>query len=56
MSEPPPIPTEMPRVRQCGRCRETFPADATADAIVLQEWWACPSCRDALFGAAGRRS
>lgn len=34
--------------RQCGRCRQFFPADRTSTPV---SWWACPPCRLALFGA-----
>lgn len=36
--------------RQCGRCREMFPGDATLHPTALPEWWLCPPCRLALLG------
>jgi hypothetical protein len=40
-------------LRQCGRCRKSFPADPTLHAVALREWWLCPSCHDTLLGPAG---
>lgn len=40
--------------RICGRCRGTFPADPTADPVVMAEWWACDPCRLALLGVGPR--
>jgi hypothetical protein len=37
--------------RQCGRCRGFFAAEPGFDALVPQDWWACPPCRAALFPA-----
>ena len=54
MSETTSTTNEVPRLRQCGRCRETFPEDATADPVALQDWWLCPPCRESLLGATGR--
>lgn len=35
--------------RQCGRCRGFFASETPLDPRALREWWACPTCRDALF-------
>ena len=43
-------------VRQCGRCRQTFPGDPTLHPVALPEWWLCPRCREALLGRAGTSS
>jgi hypothetical protein len=36
--------------RQCGRCRGMFPGDPTLPGGLDTGWWACPPCRDLLFG------
>jgi hypothetical protein len=36
--------------RQCGRCREFFPAATAADAAEQPNWWVCPACRTKFFG------
>jgi hypothetical protein len=51
MPEPVRTSDETVAGRQCGRCRKSFPGDATAHPTALQEWWLCPSCREALLGA-----
>jgi hypothetical protein len=43
---------ELPRLRQCGRCRQSFPGDPTLHAVALPEWWLCPPCHAALFSPA----
>jgi hypothetical protein len=43
----PPIP------RTCGRCRGEFPGDGDAPQGLDTGWWACPTCRDRLFGSGG---
>lgn len=40
----PPLP------RQCGRCRSMFPGDRSLGPPDTSKWWACPPCRNALFG------
>jgi hypothetical protein len=47
---------ERPHVRQCGRCRQSFPGDPTLHPVALPEWWLCPPCREALLGQAGPSS
>ena len=42
-------------VRQCGRCRESFPGDPTLHPVAKPDWWLCPPCREALFGHAESR-
>lgn len=42
--------TEPAPVRQCGRCRQYFPADPLSDPTVLQDWWLCEPCHNSLFG------
>ena len=42
-----------PQVRQCGRCRGSFPADTGLHPVALPEWWLCPPCREALLGQSG---
>lgn len=42
--------------RQCGRCRRWFPGDTMLHPVARAEWWACPTCRDALFGARTSRT
>lgn len=49
-----PEPYGPPRPRTCGRCREQSPGDVTLLESALHEWWACPSCRDRLFGGGAR--
>ena len=44
---------ERSRLRQCGRCRQSFPADSGLHPVALAEWWLCPPCREALLGEAG---
>jgi hypothetical protein len=45
---------EPPKLRQCGRCRQSFPADPTLPATAQSEWWLCPVCHDTLLGPTGR--
>lgn len=52
----PPDPVGLPPDRQCGRCRDCFPGDATLHPTALAEWWVCASCRLALFGAPTTRA
>jgi len=42
-----------PTVRQCGRCRNSFPPDPTLPFSARRDWWLCPPCYDALLGTAG---
>jgi hypothetical protein len=44
---------QAPELRQCGRCRQSFPTDPTLHAVALREWWLCPPCHDTLLGPAG---
>ena len=44
-------PVWAPRDRQCARCRQFFPADPAPETAALEEWWACPPCRESLLGA-----
>ena len=39
-----------PTVRQCGRCRDSFPLDPTLPVSARLDWWLCPPCHDALLG------
>jgi hypothetical protein len=41
---------EPSKLRQCGRCRQTFAGDPALHATALPEWWLCPPCHAALFG------
>jgi hypothetical protein len=41
-------PSEQMPTRQCGRCRQFFPVDASATPQA--KWWACPTCHRRLFG------
>jgi hypothetical protein len=41
-------PSEKAATRQCGRCRQYFPADPPASP--QPKWWACTPCRHKLFG------
>jgi hypothetical protein len=43
---------ERSRLRQCGRCRRSFPADPALHPVAIAEWWLCPPCREALLGHA----
>ena len=52
MSEPLRSGEELLDVRQCGRCRGSFPTDATLHPTALPEWWLCPTCREVLLGAS----
>jgi hypothetical protein len=36
--------------RQCGRCRKFFDGDPALHPIAIPEWWACPPCREVMFG------
>lgn len=36
--------------RLCGRCRRTFPGDATLAMGLDTGWWACPDCHAHLVG------
>ena len=53
------MPTNEPAVhdkaelaeRQCGRCRKLFPGDPALHPPAIPEWWACPACREIMFGA-----
>ncbi len=40
-------------LRQCGRCRQSFPGDPDLHRVALPEWWLCPPCREALLGKPG---
>lgn len=46
------VPSPEPATRQCGRCRQHFPAEPDMHPMALREWWACESCHDVLFGKA----
>jgi hypothetical protein len=46
----PPIGAD-PAPRRCGRCRQLFEGDPTANPDAVPEWWLCPPCRTALLGA-----
>jgi len=41
--------------RRCGRCRGLFDGDPMLHPSARPDWWLCPPCRTALFGAARRR-
>jgi len=53
-ADAPPIGDGQP-TRRCGRCLAQFPADPDAEPIVIQEFWMCPTCREALLGKSNRR-
>lgn len=36
--------------RQCGRCRQLFPGDASLNPATIQDWWICGPCHDNLMG------
>ena len=42
--------------RQCGRCREFFDGDPALNPTAIPEWWACPACREIMFGDRSGRS
>ena len=46
----PTIVSGPPLPRQCGRCRSMFPGYRALGRSTTSKWWACPSCRIALFG------
>jgi hypothetical protein len=43
-------PTPAANLRQCGRCRQSFPGDPTLHPLAKPDWWLCSPCREALFG------
>jgi hypothetical protein len=47
---------EIGSVRTCGRCRQDFPTGADVHPMELRDWWACPTCVDALMPTRGHRS
>jgi hypothetical protein len=53
MPEQPRTGNQPRELRQCGRCRLSFPTDPTLHPVALREWWLCPSCYDTLLGPAG---
>jgi hypothetical protein len=53
IDDPQANPSGPPRPRTCGRCRGSFAGDATLVDIGLQEWWACPVCRESLLPGMG---
>jgi hypothetical protein len=40
-----------PAPRKCGRCQQMFAGDADSHSAAIPDWWVCPTCREALFGA-----
>jgi hypothetical protein len=41
--------TSAPAMRQCGRCRQFFPADPGLHASAVNDWWSCPACHEAII-------
>ena len=37
-------------MRQCGRCRRSFPFDSDEDPSSEPKWWLCPPCHETLLG------
>jgi hypothetical protein len=43
-------PPEVPQ-RLCGRCRLSFPLEASITGPASDDWWLCPACATTLLGA-----
>jgi hypothetical protein len=41
--------TSAPVMRQCGRCRQFFPADPGLHPSAVNDWWSCPACHEAII-------
>ena len=50
------VPDGATPTRQCGRCRNRFPLDVAADPDEQPEWWACPTCAEAVIPGQHRTS
>jgi len=49
-SPPEPADIEVPQ-RLCGRCRLSFPLEASVTGPAADDWWLCPACATTLLGA-----
>ena len=48
-SPPEPVSAGVPQ-RLCGRCRLSFPLEASVTGPASDDWWLCPSCAATLLG------